>query len=145
MKGAIPTFGKPDPNVQYENRPSVYALLFDKDRKLAVIETSHGRFLPGGGVDPNETDKQALFRELKEEMGWRLLDMEFFADANQYGRSVFYKKYFLRQGRFYRAQALPDGAPTEKDHTLLWLPLERAVAELKEEYQRFIVGKLIGD
>lgn len=137
-----PTFGTPDPHATYQDRPSVYALIFNGEHRLAVIETSHGRFLPGGGVDQNETDKQALFRELKEEMGWRLLDMNFFMDANQYGYSGFYKKYFLRLGRFYHAKAVPDDAPTEKDHVLLWLSIEEAMVTLKEEYQRFVVGKL---
>lgn len=42
--------------------------------KLLLIENAFGETkLPGGGIEPGETDQQALIREVKEETGYSVL------------------------------------------------------------------------
>ena len=56
-------FGTPKPGQNYIDRPGVYGFLRNDSGLVAVVETSTGVFLPGGGVDPGENEEQALRRE----------------------------------------------------------------------------------
>lgn len=63
------------------DRIAVRALVIDKDGRVLLVqyrrpigdETWWGT--PGGGVDPGETDEQALARELREEIGLHEFDL----------------------------------------------------------------------
>jgi len=59
-----------DPNLEEIYRVAVRGIIFI-DGKLLMIEDKYGEVkLPGGGIDPNEDDYQALVREVKEETGY---------------------------------------------------------------------------
>ena len=59
-----------DPNLAEIYRVAVRGIIFI-DGKLLMIEDDFGEVkLPGGGIDPNEDDYQALVREVKEETGY---------------------------------------------------------------------------
>ena len=59
-----------DPNLEEIYRVAVRGIIFI-DGKLLMIEDDFGEVkLPGGGIDPNEDDYQALVREVKEETGY---------------------------------------------------------------------------
>ncbi len=53
-------------------RPNVAAILVQKDSRILICERSGKKGawqFPQGGVDKNETPKQTLFREVREEVG----------------------------------------------------------------------------
>jgi ADP-ribose pyrophosphatase YjhB (NUDIX family) len=51
-------------------RPGVAAVIFDDDRVLLQRRDDTGRWgLPGGGVEPGESVRQAVIREVREETG----------------------------------------------------------------------------
>jgi 8-oxo-dGTP pyrophosphatase MutT (NUDIX family) len=51
-------------------RPGVAAVIFDEGRVLLQRRDDTGRWgLPGGGVEPGESVRQALIREVREETG----------------------------------------------------------------------------
>jgi 8-oxo-dGTP pyrophosphatase MutT (NUDIX family) len=51
-------------------RPGVAAVIFDDGRILLQRRDDTGRWgLPGGGVEPGESVRQALIREVREETG----------------------------------------------------------------------------
>jgi ADP-ribose pyrophosphatase YjhB (NUDIX family) len=55
-------------------RPGVAAVIFEGDRVLLQRRDDNGRWgLPGGGVDPGESVRTAIIREVREETG---LDVE---------------------------------------------------------------------
>ena len=53
----IKVFGERKEDTKYKLRPAVYRLMFNEPKdKIAVIQTSDGKyFLPGGGIEKNET------------------------------------------------------------------------------------------
>lgn len=58
------------PQKKLFHRPSAYGIVQYEDRILMLTTWQNGRFcLPGGGIEPWETNAQALQRELTEEAG----------------------------------------------------------------------------
>ena len=65
----IPVFGARLESHEWVVRESAYALAIRTDGCLAVVRTSQGIFLPGGGTKSGETPHEAVKREALEECG----------------------------------------------------------------------------
>lgn len=67
------TFGrpKPDPTTNFTKRESARAVVTNSTGEVYLLYvTSHGYHkLPGGGIDPGEAVREALKREILEEVG----------------------------------------------------------------------------
>ena len=116
------TIGEPDASIQYADRPTVKVVIKSDDKILLLNEG----LLPGGGVDPGESNYEAIARELKEELGVTVKDMEEIGTVVQY-RNLLEKKYIIYG---YAANLEGTGAPTdpqdegEEQFTTRWLPIE---------------------
>jgi 8-oxo-dGTP diphosphatase len=69
----IPEFGCPATGVEYILRPGGYAVIFSPDGEVAVVATSLGLALPGGGQQAGESPEDAAIRETREECGLRIV------------------------------------------------------------------------
>ena len=71
----------------------VYALITNEFNEILIAdEYRHGQFFskfPGGGVEANEGIKEALFRELKEELQLEIATADFFYFNEFYQASAF--------------------------------------------------------
>lgn len=141
----IRTFGNILPGIQYTERPGAYAFIQDAEKaKFAVVKTTFGFFLPGGGVDPGEDILDGLKRELFEEIGFELVSARLLVQAQQYHWSAFYKSHFKKVGSFFDTEARPvPGAKWENEHTLLWLPGDEAVKTLSQEFQAWALSQFL--
>jgi 8-oxo-dGTP diphosphatase len=137
-------FGEPTPGLAYRDRPAAYGLL-ERDGRLALVRvTLSGQApfydLPGGGIDPGESEAQALAREFGEETGLVVGAGRLITRAEQYMVSA-HGELFLSQGGFFEA-ALKAERPDlkiEQDHELLWMPARDALLSLRHDAHAWAV------
>jgi len=85
--------------------------------------------LPGGGIDPGESDEDAITRELQEELGVTVTDVQEIGTVVQY-RNLLEKKYLING---YAAELETTGGLTdpqdegEAQFTTQWLTMEDAL------------------
>jgi 8-oxo-dGTP diphosphatase len=119
----------------------VYVIIGDSQRRIAIVRTSRGAYLPGGGVEGTETPAAAAAREAREECGldirvgaWRAWAIDHVdapdEDTHYEKRSVFYEGVELS----------PAIAPLEPDHELSWLPVPDALELLSPPSHRWALG-----
>lgn len=139
----IPEFGTRLDGVDYVDRPGIYALIENDDEHIAVIETGTGYFLPGGGIDPGESDVEALKRELWEEIGYQGSLIAGMGEAIEYIKASPEDKYYRIRSRFYKVQlGAKIGEGIEKDHRLVWLSKDDAIKMLTRHSQAWAVRNL---
>jgi 8-oxo-dGTP diphosphatase len=137
----IKLFGSKLENVEYVRRQGVYAIILNhQDGKVAVVKTSTGYFLPGGGVEENEEHEECLKRECLEEIGYETKVQEFVGRAERYFYSTTLNQYMVSDGLFYITDlvGLPQ-TPSEDDHELVWIKRSNVTTLLFHEHQAWAV------
>ena len=121
----LATIGTVDPSLQYADRPTVKVVV-KKDDQLIILNEG---LLPGGGIDPGESDQDAIRRELQEELVITLRDTHEIGTVVQY-RILINKKYLISG---YTAELETTGGPTnpqdEREARIItrWLTLDEAM------------------
>ncbi len=142
---AVPEFGQRLPGQTYMPRPGAYALLFDAEGRIAVMETPHGGYLPGGGTEDDETPEDTLRREVREECGLALGGLLKIGEAVQYVYTPGNAAGIRKECVFFRAEVTAeDGKATEPDHVLRWLTPAEAGRSLAHESQTWAVRRAAG-
>ena len=135
-------FGEKKENVNYLSRPGVYIIFFNSKGEIGVVETPKGLFLPGGGKNKNESDKECLERELIEELGWKIQIGSKIGQNIQYYNST--KKFLKMECYFYFGESyVKVNEPKEKDHILKWLSSDHLIENLHPENQKWAVKEAI--
>lgn len=137
-------FGQADPAADYLLRPAVFGLVFH-DEKIACVRVTRDVpyfDLPGGAVDGDETEQQALIREFVEETGMTVRPIERIAEAGQYFRKSDGAPV-NNLGGFWIAEmlALDPARKVEADHELVWLHPRTALADLRHDAHAWAVAK----
>lgn len=137
-------FGNRVATVAYVDRPGAYAVIRDPSRAVALVRTSKGYFLPGGGVEPREDLQTALQREILEEIGYGVQVREEFATAAQYLFAKSDGAYFRKVGHFFLASLTAKvSEPTETDHELVWCSVEECLRNLNHDFQKWAVRQAV--
>jgi len=137
-------FGDADPSLDYAPRPTAFGLVFH-DGKLACVRVDRGEAsyydLPGGAIDGDETEQQALIREFVEETGMTVRPFTRIAAAAQYFRKSDGAP-INNIGGFWVAEqlALDPAAKVEADHELVWLHPHTALNELRHDAHAWAVA-----
>lgn len=137
-------FGDPDPSLVYAPRPTAFGLVF-RDGRLACVRVERGEAsyfdLPGGAIDGDESEEQALIREFLEETGMSVRPISRIAEAAQYFRRSTGEP-FNNLGGFWTAEqvSLEPAAKVEADHQLVWLEPHRAVEQLRHDAHAWAVA-----
>lgn len=134
----IPQFGVPEPGRTYPDRPAAFAVV-ERDGRIALVhvtfEDGGGRIdLPGGGIDPGETEAGAALRECGEEAGLVIAVDAPVARADHYFVN---EKGVSRntRGVFFAARVEREEAALkiEHDHHLVWTDPHEALVTLDRE------------
>jgi len=137
-----PIFGSRRDGCPYIHRPSAYALITNDLDEIAVMRTPRGYFLPGGGVENGESPEMAVKREAREEGGLVLEGVEEFCSAIEYIESTEEHAFFEKDCRFFTAKLIDSVPGGERDHTLIWLPANRAAESLDHQSHAWAVQRL---
>ncbi|WP_425449310.1 NUDIX domain-containing protein [Dethiothermospora halolimnae] len=126
---SVQVFGKKIEGKNYKSREGVYGIAINKLNKVAVIQTSHGDFLAGGGIEKYETEEECLKRELIEETGYSIKIKQLICRGIEYRFNQKMDKYLKLIGAFYLIKFEEDtGLKSEDDHELVW----KTIDELKK-------------
>ena len=139
----VPHFGSPQTGIEYIQRPSVYALIWDADQHIAVVKHRGAFFLPGGGIEPGETLLEALQRELLEETGYRATKATKCCQAVEYLQGISNSIYYCIHSTFFSVRLQTKiSTSTEADHQLIWLKLESAIPRMQRACHRWAITSL---
>ena len=136
-------FGTAEPGLAYRLRATAFGLVLH-DGKLACVRVDRREDsyfdLPGGAVDGNETEQQALVREFLEETGMTVRPLARIAEAAQYFRKSDGEP-INNTGGFWTADrlSLDPAARVEADHELVWLDPHEALARLRHDAHAWAV------
>jgi 8-oxo-dGTP diphosphatase len=120
----IPQFGTQNAGMHYEDRPSVYAVIFDERQRVAVVAVRGKYFLPGGGIEPGEQPRNALIREVREETGWSVTVGRRIGSAREYVYAKREQVAVNKIGEFYMATVVDrEGRRSEKSHVAKWITI----------------------
>ncbi len=141
----LPQFGERTAGNIYTYRPGAYAVVFDADQRVAVVQNKHGYyFLLGGGIEPSETMEETLQREVLEESGYDIQIHRKLGEATECFGSEIGQRHFEVHGHFYAAsfgQRVRE--PADDDHVLVWLTAEEAVKQLCRQSQAWAVRQAV--
>lgn len=136
------TFGSREEGAVYRDREGAY-LVAAKDGMLAVAETRHGFFLPGGGLERGESHEACIRRECLEELGRDAAVGEYLGVADEY-------RWNPEVGLFHPIQHYYAGTLgqqvqeiSEPDHRYRLISLEEALNGLYLLPQRWAVERLL--
>ena len=142
-RASIPEFGNKQDGIDYLDRPGAYAVIESNDKQIAIIETSKGYFLPGGGINTNETDTDALKREILEELGYQVSVMAKLGETIEYFKASSDETYYQIHSSFYKVHlGSKIGEGIEEDHQLVWLSPEEAAKLLVPQGQVWAVQRM---
>ena len=140
---ALLQFGSAEPGLDYRLRATAFGLVFEAG-KLACVRVDRGEGgyfdLPGGAVDGDETEEQAVVREFLEETGMTVRPLTRIAQASQYFRKSDGEP-INNIGGFWIAEqlSLDPAAKAEADHDLVWLDPHEALANLRHDAHAWAV------
>ncbi|MBQ1540894.1 DNA mismatch repair protein MutT [Caulobacter sp. CCUG 60055] len=147
MAGAAPLqFGVAEAGRAYADRPAAFGVA-ERDGRIALVRVSRAGEasyydLPGGAIDPGETEIEALIREFGEETGLVVEAGDLLSRADQYMVKTDGQAVNNRSGLFLaRVVGERPGLKIEDDHELVWMEPDAALRLLRHDSHAWAVAR----
>lgn len=129
------------PSGEWQERPSVYAVVINEEGRMLVLEVDGEYHLPGGGIDAGENPEQAVIREALEEAGAVIGDLEYIGQANQF----FPEDSRNKLGTFYKAALVSqdEQSSDEDSHKPVWLLPQEFISGNSSDFQKWAVRRAL--
>ncbi len=138
-------FGIKQEGIDYIERHGAYGVVIQGDSVL--IETAHiGYFLPGGGVEKDETIEQALRREFLEETGYEISSYKSLGSAIEYVEVPDKQFHMKKVGYFYVVELGAKNEPTYSDghvYPVGWVQIEEIRERMHLKSQQWAIEKAL--
>ena len=133
----LTVIGEINESIRYTERPTVKVIIKNNDKVLILNDG----LLPGGGIDDGETNQQAITRELLEELGATVSNIQDIGQVTQY-RNFLNREYKV-YGYIAQFEAFTD-IPTPQDageaaFVYYWMTIDdalryvtKSIAKIKE-------------
>lgn len=137
--------GEKDKNIEYKKRPGAYAIIKRKDDNKIGIVTDGEFFFLGGGIEEGETQLDALKRELIEEAGYTIKNINKFDEVSSFINSD--KKGYIEVIAYVYLAEFDKKItePIEKDHKVLWVNPKDYIGKMCRQWQDYILKKYINE
>ncbi|MCI8290802.1 MAG: NUDIX domain-containing protein [Clostridia bacterium] len=129
--------------VKYTKRFASYVIIERKEDKKIAIATDGTYFLLGGGIENNETEIEALEREVIEESGYSMKNIQYFDKITAWADGVKRGPLDVTATIYVAEFDEKVVEPIEKTHKVLWVNPEEYVGKLFHEYQRYVLDEYI--
>jgi sugar phosphate isomerase/epimerase/8-oxo-dGTP pyrophosphatase MutT (NUDIX family) len=129
-------------NTNYTKRKGAYVIIKKDKDKIAIANEGNKYFFIGGGIEAEETEKEALKREVLEETGYTLKNIEYFDTVKSYEYNENHG-YLEIIATIYTAEFDEKvSEKIEKNEIIICNPKEYE-DKLYHEYQRYVLKKYI--
>lgn len=137
-------FGIRKPERDVVQRTGVYGIVTDSQNRVLIVKNKLGYFLPGGGVQGNETHEEALRREFLEETGYNIeIVRELETVAWYIDTPIEYFLQVFNTGIFYEVKLKERlSYEIEADHEIMFVEGERAT-DMYSDAQAFMIYKYV--
>jgi 8-oxo-dGTP diphosphatase len=138
-------FGDPEPGVKYRDRPAVFGIAERSGQIALICVTREGSApfydLPGGAIEPGESESRALAREFSEETGLIISGGEVLCRVDQFmvkadGEPVNNRSTLMTAV----IEGYDPGTKIEDDHKLTWLAPEEALRVMRLDSQAWAIA-----
>ena len=134
-------------------RKASRAVLFDKEGFIPLLFVSNYNYhkLPGGGIDADETNLQALEREIKEETGSKIEVLGAIGEIVEYRSKYNFKivRDLMQISYCYIGNIVAKGKPSftkeEMDEGLMlkWMTLDEAINKVHDDKPKNYEGTFV--
>lgn len=129
-------YGKQKPGLCYKERPSVYGICLGEHNKIAIVRIGtrddYKYDLPGGGIEQDESEPEALIREFDEEAGLDIWPIRQLCRSGQYW--INNEKPTNSLACFYEVEITGQAhSPSEPNHTLVWMNIDEAAKKVRHD------------
>jgi len=135
-------FGTKQPGQDYAPRPGAYALVFDDAGKILVVDEGGFFWLPGGGLDGDETLEAGLRREMLEETGYAFEIITELGRANEFTQDPINRRFFDKRCVFFTVRLVGgQGTPQASGNRPAWITPGDALDRLHDETHRWALRR----
>lgn len=131
--------------MKYRERPAVFGIA-ERAGQIALIQVTREGAppfydLPGGAIEPGESESRALAREFAEETGLIISGGEVLARADQYmvksdGEPVNNRSVLMTA----MIEGYDPGTKIEEDHKLVWFAPDQALRIMRLDSQAWAIA-----